>query len=84
MLYRDRLEIHFTSATLALANAEDIQVVVPIILPNGGHQNFDLAIGVAATHSGAFNDFNELREFRILPTVNYPAMATATTTASLQ
>jgi hypothetical protein len=83
MLYRDRLELYFTSATIALASAQDIQVLIPILLPNGAHQNFNLALGVASAHSGGFGDYDELQDYNFLPTIPFPSLASATTVASI-
>ena len=58
-LYRERIEVHFTTNTISLANSVHIQLLIPIKFPTGPPAtNINLSIGVATIHSGGYNDYN--------------------------
>jgi hypothetical protein len=65
--YRNYIEVHISSHVMAVANASDFQVVVPITIPTTSTINsttIKLGIGVATSHSGAYGDYNQILEYK--------------------
>jgi hypothetical protein len=87
-LLRHILEIHFTTSTIAVSNAQNIQILIPIKLTNSAtHVNIPIQIGIASVHQGNYSSFNQLVEYVttkfIKPPTNPPPAGNTLTTSPI-
>lgn len=83
-LYQDRITVHFTTNTMSLANTQFIQLIIPIKFPVGAHRSYSFGLAVASIHSGGYNDYNQVEEYRVMASVSGTTNPVTTTLASLQ
>jgi hypothetical protein len=63
MLFREMIEIHFTTSTIAVSNAQNIQIVIPIKMKVGAHVDLVIPTAIASVHTGTFSEYDQIIEY---------------------
>jgi hypothetical protein len=85
MIFRPVILIHFTTSNIAVSNAQEVQVLIPMVLANSAtHPSINIPVAITSVHTGSFSSYNQLVEYATYPTVVPPTIPPAAVFSTYQ
>lgn len=81
--FREIIEVHFTTSTIAVSNAQQIQIIIPIKMKTGANSNLNIPVGISSVHTGSYSDYNQLIEYVETKALTFPASFASPTFTTL-